>query len=229
MASAAELQQEITGHLRSKSLTVSSTWIAEYIAGIRSNTPLNALKQTALFRILASDFRQSLQPTEASTFPPNIANPSIKECTLSGPIPVQVLDIDDIGRSRWSQVEEIEARERGETTKGREIIRVLPSEDGSTQAEQPRSFGPHKVLLQDANGSSIYAVELVDVDGIDLSMNIGTKLVLRNVTVARGVVLLEPSGVQVLGGKIDSLHKAWQANRKQTLRSLAGALDQDTQ
>lgn len=227
MATTAALQQEIAAHLASKSLTAAPAWVADYVASSRSNTPLNALKQTALFRILASDFRQTLQPTISSVLPESVADPNVKERKLSGPLPVQLLDIDDIGRSRWSQIEEMESAERGETTKGREIVRVLPNEDGSVPLEHPRSTGPHKVMLQDARGTCIYGIALSEIRGIDLSMNIGTKLVLKNVSIARGVALLEPAVVQVLGGKIDPLHQAWREGRKDALKALAGTPTQN--
>jgi RecQ-mediated genome instability protein 1 len=132
---------------------------------------------------------------------------------------VQVLDIEDIGSSRWSQVEAIESEERGEKTKGREIIRVVASEEGETQ--QNMSGGPHKLLLQDSQGSRVYGFELFDVDGINLNMNIGTKLVLRDVTVARSTVLLDPKSVAVLGGKIEDMHKRWEEGRKEALKTAA--------
>lgn len=172
---------------------------------------------------------------------------------------VQVLDVEDIGRSRWSQLEDIEAAERGETTKGREIIRVVqPLDDGggggpgdrgdgvatgarttggggatrgggaagsaSTSAGsgnansfQAISTGPHRLVLQDVNGCRVYGLEVSPVSGVSLSMNIGVKMLLRNVTVARAVLLLDPNCVTILGGKIDNLAKAWREGRKSRL------------
>jgi RecQ-mediated genome instability protein 1 len=51
-------------------------------------------------------------------------------------------------------------------------------------------------------------------------MSIGMKVVLKPGTiVARGVVLLEPATVVVLGGKIEALHKSWLENRKKDLKA----------
>ena len=50
-------------------------------------------------------------------------------------------------------------------------------------------------------------------------MSMGCKMVLRNVVVARGVVLLEPGTTTVLGGKIEGLHKAWKEGRKAELKA----------
>jgi len=139
----------------------------------------------------------------------------------------QVLDIDDIGLSRWAQVEAIEAKERGETTKGREIVRVVENEnDGTTVAPAVQSKGPFKLLLQDAKGVKVYALDLRGIDGINTSMTMGAKLVMRNVDVRRAVFMLEPGGVQVLGGKIEALDKAWKDGRKERLVNAAKAVDE---
>lgn len=221
------LAQEITTHLLSRGLHPSPTWLTTtFLPTIRPTTPLPALKQTALFRLLASDITQTLQRTPSSVFPPDIHNATIRERRLAGPIAVQVLDIEDIGRSRWSQAEALEAAERGETTKGREIIRAVPAEDGGegpdADADVAGSGGPHKLVLQDAQGVRVFGIELTAVEGVGVGMNIGAKIVLRDVLVARGVVLLEPGSVKVEGGKIEGAHKAWKEGRKERLKSAAG-------
>jgi RecQ-mediated genome instability protein 1 len=222
MASA-NLAHEISSHLTSKGLSPTQSWINSFLSTQRTSVPLPALKQTALFRLVQTDITTTLQKSATSTFPSGIHDASIRERRLPGPLPVQVLDIEDIGRSRWSQVEALEAEERGETTKGREIIRVVPGdqEDSATPTSQS-THGPHKLTLQDAQGTSVYGMELTSVSGVGMNMNIGAKLVLQDVLVARGVLLLEPRSVTVLSGKIDELHKKWKEKRKETLKVAAG-------
>lgn len=143
---------------------------------------------------------------------------------------MQVLAIEDLSQSRWEQIEAIEAAERGETTKGREIIRVVGAEDRGgggegSEADAARRAGasgrsgPHRLVLQDVKGQRIYGLELRAVKGVGLEMSIGTKMMLNGCTVARGVVLLEPGKVVMLGGKIEALHKAWIENRKKDLEA----------
>ncbi|KAF2096808.1 hypothetical protein NA57DRAFT_43072 [Rhizodiscina lignyota] len=227
MAPGGSVAQEISAHLATKYLQPTTAWLHNFVSSDRPSMPLAALKQTALFRILASDIRQTLQASPESVFPPDVLNANIKERELGGPIVVQVLHIEDIGKSRWSQVEELEAAERGETTKGREIIRVTPADDGTSATETPKSAGPHKLTLQDVKGTAVFAVELSSVTGLDVGMNMGTKLVLKDITFARGVALLEPKCTQILGGKIDALHKAWKDGRKESLKKAAGAGEQN--
>lgn len=137
-----------------------------------------------------------------------------------------MLHVEDITRSKWSQVEELEAQERGEMTKGREVIRVVPGqqegENTFAASDSDMKGGMHKVLLQDARGGKVWGIELERVKGVGLGMAIGTKVLLKAVTVARGVVLLEPAGCEVLGGKVDAWEKEWRKGRKERLRSELG-------
>ncbi|KAF2257995.1 hypothetical protein CC78DRAFT_158540 [Lojkania enalia] len=206
---------DITAHLHARNLYPTPAWLQSFVSTIRPSTPLPALKSTALFRLLAADITSTLAPPPSAVFPPDILNARIQAQFLEGPIVCQVLDVDDVGHSKWSQVEAIEAKERGEMTKGREIVRVVESEDGADAL--PESKGPHKLLLQDAKGVKVYAIELMPVEGVSVAMSMGTKLVLRNCEVRRGVVVFEPAGVKILGGKIEGLEKAWREGLKQRL------------
>jgi RecQ-mediated genome instability protein 1 len=216
------LVAELTQHLNSRHLHPTTAWLQSFVSTTRPNTPMAALKQTALFRLLATDITTALTPPANTVFPVDVLNARVPARTVAGPIVCQVLDIDDIGLSRWAQVEAIEAKERGETTKGREIVRVVENEnDGTTVAPAVQSKGPFKLLLQDAKGVKVYALDLRGIEGVNTSMTLGAKLVLRNVDVRRAVAMLEPSGVQVLGGKLEALDKAWKDGRKERLINAA--------
>jgi RecQ-mediated genome instability protein 1 len=216
---------ELMQHLAARHLHPKAAWLQSFLSTQRPNTAIAALKQTCLFRLLATDITSSLDPPAASVLPADILRGIVQSRPLAGPIVCQVLDIEDIGQSRWSQVEAIEARERGEMTKGREIVRVVePDNDDSGQAAAPtQSKGPFKLLLQDAKGLQIYALDLRGIDGLNTNMNMGVKLLLRNIEVRRAVVVLEPGSVQVLGGKLEALDKAWKDGRKERLIKAANA------
>ncbi|KAI7717749.1 hypothetical protein KC353_g4337 [Hortaea werneckii] len=219
-----EVSSSISDFLKSKGVPPTQAWLQSFMTTVKLNTPLVALQKTALFRLLATDIKGSLVKSPSSCFPFDISNPQTKEQRVRGPVTVQTLDIEDIGRSCWSQVEAIEAQERGETTKGREVIRVIPDEnnvDNSTQPE-PKSSGPHKLHLEDANGTQAYAIELMTVNGISVQMPVGAKLLLKDFTVARGVILLEPRNAELLGGKVEIWDKKWREDRKQKLKAKAG-------
>lgn len=173
---------------------------------------------------------------------------------------MQILDIDDIGTSLWSQVEEMERVERGETVRGREIIRTVnvderegpeiettgngngnsgrnldPGNNSSNNrtpgASGSNSNGPHRLILQDAAGTKAVAIEMKSISGVGIgSVPIGAKMVLRNVTVARGMLLLVPESVVLLGGKIEVLDREWRSGRKaRLLGRIADAEREDSQ
>lgn len=228
--STASLANDITEHLVSRGLNVTPAWVSGFLASQRTSVPLPALKQTAVFRLIQTDITTTLQRDPMSLLPSDIHNAAIRDRVLPGPIPVQVLDIEDIGKSRWSQAELIESEERGETTRGREIIRVVPGEEGGgAEPVQVQTSGPHKLLLQDAIGVQVYAVEVSPVAQIGFGMSIGAKMVLKNVAVARGVLILEPKSVTVLGGKLENMHKSWKEKRKERLKTAARAASHDIQ
>ncbi|KAB8659317.1 hypothetical protein FH972_026206 [Carpinus fangiana] len=206
---------QIRSHLASKHLVATEAWLTAVLTTQRPTTPLPALKSTILFRLLASDFTKSLSVTSTSCFPPDVLDTSRQERLIHGPIPVQILDIDDIGHSKWSQIETIEAVERGETTKGREVIRTVVEED-STDATT-LSSGPFKLLLQDAKGTRVYAIEISPLPGVGLGTSIGAKLILKDVKVSRGVILMDSGTVLSLAGKIATWDKQWRADRKERL------------
>lgn len=216
-----DLATTLSTYLKSQHLPPTQAWLQTLLTTLKPTTPLLAQQKTALFRLLATDLKTSVQPSPSTTFSPAISDPSIKDQRIPGPIAVQVLDVEDIGRSRWSQVEALEAAERGETTKGREVVRVVP-EEGNAENATAASAGPHKLLLQDAKGTNVYGIEVVGVEGVGVGMSIGAKLVLRDVTVARGVVLLEPRCAEVIGGKVDAWDRKWRAERKKVLQEKAG-------
>jgi RecQ-mediated genome instability protein 1 len=225
--STSDLAAQISAHLHSKHLTPTSSWLTTFLSAQRADVPIAAVKKTALFRILNSDITTSLQRTPHTTFPADMLNAQLQSRVLRGPIPVQVLEVEDIGHSRWSQIESIEAQERGETTKGREIIRVVPGEtDGVPGADMSdvgaaESGGPCKLLLQDAKGVRVYAFEMESVEsveGVGGGMAMGAKMVLRDVLVARGVVMLDGRSCAVLGGKIEDVDRKWKEGRKERLK-----------
>ncbi|KAL4960777.1 OB fold domain-containing protein [Aspergillus stella-maris] len=236
------LQDQLAAQLQSKFLTASQAWLFTFLATQNQrNIPIAALTKTALFRLLNTDFRESLSPQSTSLLPVDIYDPNVQERRLPGTIPVQVLDIEDIGTSIWSQVEAIERVERGETVRGREIIRTVnvgdeePNNETNSRttanananagASANESSGPHRLILQDAKGTRAVGIEISHVNGIAInSLPIGAKLLLRNATVARGMILLTPESIEVLGGKIEAMNQAWKDGRKERLmRRLNGA------
>ena len=55
------------------------------------------------------------------------------------------------------------------------------------------------------------------MEGLGLGTPLGVKLVLKDVLVARAVVMLEAESVSLLGGKVEALQRVWKEGRKERL------------
>ena len=219
--------------LQTHHLPVSSKWLISFISNTRQpHPPFPALLSTAHFRVLASDITTTLSTAaQASLLPPDINNVNVKERRLRGDVVVEVLDLIDLGTSKATQIEAIERVERGEEVRGREVIRTVPgldegNGDGSIAnvgvgTGKKRSQGPHKLVLRDARGTDVMGFELKEIQKCwigEEGMSIGCKLVLKKgVLVRRGLVMLTPESVIVLGGKIESWDRKWREERKVSL------------
>ncbi|KAI5306270.1 hypothetical protein KEM56_001620 [Ascosphaera pollenicola] len=257
-------REDIIAYLHTnKPISVNPAWLDQFlktstVSPRLGSTPLAVLSQTVLYNLLLNDIRASLKVPAAKEsewlLPRNIDDVTVKKRIVKGPIAVQLLDIEDIGRSAWSQVEKIEMVERGEMTRGREVIRTLNRDEngeivnddaaaaataaassssrgnGSNSGHargnainsnnQSESTGPHRLTLQDAAGTLLPAIELLPIPDLAIdgsNMKIGMKLILKNVTVARGLALLEPGNTTVLGGKLEEQDKTWRSRRKERL------------
>jgi len=157
------------------------------------------------------------------TVPSPLPNSNNGNFTTSSGIIVQILDVQDVGTSTWNQIQKIEQIERGEMTRGREIIRSVnvDGDDGdNTTTTQVGSEGPHRLVLQDVNGQKVNAFELSKVVGINVSMGIGAKMLLKpGLVVARGMIMMETGKVDVLGGKVGVWNDQWTKDRKENLKS----------
>lgn len=208
-------------------IPVNAQWLNWFLTS-RGPTPppLPALISTAHFRILASDITTSITPRNASeSFPQGAGDVTVKERHLQANIIVQVLDINDVGSSKWSQIEAIERVERGEEIRGREVIQTVDGldDDGGTAATsaatQPASTnatsgpsastsnntstakkisaGPHKLLLQDAMGTKLSAFELDKIPKIGIAHSAGATLSasLRNQALAANTIGADDPGM----------------------------------
>ncbi|KAI8962121.1 hypothetical protein F5Y11DRAFT_323896 [Daldinia sp. FL1419] len=246
-----DLPAQIRSALQNQGLpTPSLTWIQGAMPNRNPLPPLPALVATVKTRLLAADLTSpGLWESPTPAFPSNLGNPEVKEAKLPRDVLVQVLDIDNISKSKWDQVEELEAIARGEQTRGREIIR-LPTgneedeESGTASQNVPTATGrnavvnakvanaaaasknaTHKLVLQDCKGQKVHGLELKRIERIGIgSLNIGEKMILkRGATVARGTILLEPTTCAVLGGKVEAWHRAWMDGRLARLKEAVGA------
>ncbi|POR31136.1 RecQ-mediated genome instability protein 1 [Tolypocladium paradoxum] len=239
-----DLTSQLRASLIAQSLPAPSTPFLTTLTTSRAPPPpLPSLLATAKARLLACDLASSslLDAALLAALPDaDAAVAATRDATLPRDVHVQVLDVENLSLSRWEQVEELEAVERGERTRGREVVRVVAApehngDDGASQTQRTARTastppaaatlvaGPdatHRLVLQDHRGKRIFAVELRRVDRIGVGKtNIGEKMLLRAGTVvARGTVLLTPETCVLLGGKIEAWHDAWVEGRLARLK-----------
>ncbi|KAK6085211.1 RecQ mediated genome instability protein Rmi1 [Seiridium cupressi] len=244
-----DIASQVRSSLQGQGLPAPTlAWVRSVMPNRNPMPPLPALTATAKARLMATDITNAgVLDVSASAFPPNITNQEVKETRLSRDVLVQVLDIDNLTKSKWEQVEELEAIARGEQTRGREVIRLPAAgeedEEGSVSSASTQAIatgpnlrgGPpgsgttpknstHRLVLQDWKGQRVYGLELKRIDKIGVgTLNIGEKILLKKGTVvARGMVLLEPTMCTIVGGKVEAWQKAWVDGRLTRLREAAG-------
>ncbi|KAJ4325544.1 hypothetical protein N0V84_003419 [Fusarium piperis] len=240
---------DLNGQLRASILAQhlpypSTSFLNSLITARSPPPPLPSLVATAKARLLAADITNSTLINAASlqSLPPDADSPESRERRLPRPVHVQILDVENISLSRWEQVEEMEAVARGETTRGREVVRVTAEDDDNPETQQRPTAGgantrtaskkaTHRLVVQDCKGVKLYALELKRIDGISVGKTqIGEKMLLKAGTVlARGVVLLEPEKCVLLGGKIEAWQKTWADGRLARLKDEIGQNEQQQQ
>ena len=124
-----DLKDQIKAGLQSQGFPIIPTgdWIQTALLNRTPVPPLPALVASARARLLAADLTnpQVQDISTAAALPANLgASVQVPETRLPRSIVVQVLDVENLSRSKWEQVEELEAVARGEQTRGREIIRL---------------------------------------------------------------------------------------------------------
>lgn len=213
------------------------------LTSILSTTPSPSLprlialtKSTILTSTIAAP---SLLDPSVPVFPPNLLAPDVKEGRLAVDVPLQIVDIEDLSRSRWEQIEELERVERGEMKRGRAVVRVENEEEdqdreratqsagGASAAAETKKAGgnaTHRVTFQDRAGTHLYGLELIRMPRLAVGVTkIGGKVVIkRGATVARGTVLLEPATCLFLGGYVEEEEKNWATTRLKALREMVG-------
>ncbi|KAF7912225.1 uncharacterized protein EAF01_001246 [Botrytis porri] len=170
-----------TSHLPLPSPTFLHSILTPSTTHLSSLPSLPSLLATTRHRLLSTSLTTPnfLSP-ETHSLPPSLSSPLIKESLLENDIPVQVLDIEDLSRSKSDLLLDLEAERLGERTQGRSIIRVADESSSSSSAldlgssastQHPHqnqtqnqhksnpshSPGPFKLHLQDLTGATIYA------------------------------------------------------------------------
>lgn len=249
-----DLTADLTAYLTQRHLPPTPTWLASFLSshnrsGRLAATPLPALRQTALFRILASDLRASVA---GCGFPAGVgaslqenssaaaglaAGEPRRETRLARCVVAQVLHALDVGTSLGAQLEALEgAAATAGAAPGRAVVRVDGSGEagataaaGTAAATAAGGKGPWKLLLQDSAGVTAWGVTLdgpAGTAGGGGGWAMGTKVLLQaGAVVARGVVLLRlregpACSALVLGGRVEEWDRPWREGAVERVRGM---------
>ncbi|TGZ85057.1 hypothetical protein EX30DRAFT_326003 [Ascodesmis nigricans] len=208
-------------------LPVKPTYLSSLLNALSSSPrglpPPPALIATLKFRLLAADISVSLSSLPQHCLPPQLTTTPTGWCGEVRGAVLQVMDMVDITMSNIEALDALDMATRGERAQGRrgEIIRVVNDEDGGDglgeDRERTKKNACHKLLLEDAAGRRVWALEVERIEGVYVGMGIGGKVWVGKAEIARGVMLLKRDGVKVLGGKVEALDKSWKDGRREVL------------
>jgi RecQ-mediated genome instability protein 1 len=178
------LQTQVLAHFASKQLHLSPPYISTLIAYL--HPPLTpAILANLHTSFLNSTLQQSAAPQ--SYLPPATANQH--NISIPGPTLVQVIHVQDIGKSRIAQLEALEKAIEEAGPEGRRVVE-LPAEDddegGNNENNAAAQNGANegisvgksicKLLLEDGRGERVYGMEVKAIEGIKVGMALGCKV-----------------------------------------------------
>ncbi|PHH82305.1 hypothetical protein CDD82_6413 [Ophiocordyceps australis] len=235
-----DLAFQLRASLLAQSLPPPSTaFISSLVAARSPPPPLPSLLATARARLLACDLCSS-SLVDAALLCPLPAQLDAPALRLPRDVHVQVVDVENMSIPRWDQAQKLQAIAQGQEKRGRQVVRVqadAPDAPGASSSASSSSSSAaaaaaaaaganatHRLVLQDRQGTRVYAVELRRDMRIGIGKtNIGEKIVLRaGTSVARGIVLLSPETCLLLGGKVEAWHNAWVEGRLARLMEAVG-------
>ncbi|PHH59363.1 hypothetical protein CDD81_3344 [Ophiocordyceps australis] len=217
-----DLPFQLRASLVAQSLPPPSTaFLSSLVAARSPPPPLPSLLATARARLLACDLCSSSLVDTAllAPLPGQLDAPALR---LPRDVHVQIVDVQNLGVARWEQAQQLQAIALGQQKRGRQVVRIQADDAPAAAAG---ANATHRLVLQDRQGTRVYAVELRRDLRIGIGKtNIGEKMVLRaGTSVARGVVLLSPESYLLLGGKVEAWHKAWLEGRLARLSEAVGS------
>ncbi|KTW30182.1 hypothetical protein T552_00661 [Pneumocystis carinii B80] len=212
--------EKLLKFLESKSLYVHLNWIEETLHQIDASLNNKELEQQILQCLLNSDIKKALTPQ--SCLPIDIFDQHNQ--VLPGPYCLQIIHVQDIGISIFNQLEYLEQFDDSGNIKSYNIIRNnLSDVDDDDDIPDINNSPPKKfckLILEDSSGLCVWAIEHKPIKEIHVAINLGAKILLKNILVLRGVLILNPSNLTFLGGEIFQLKNYFPSGFKNQLKSL---------
>lgn len=168
---------------------------------------------------------------------PNTTAAEQKHCLVSRELLFQILMVEDISKSKLSQIEDITTRlnpkyqriDRLSSGKEKVVINQVNVETEETNIEassQSSKKTVYRLTLQDKSGAILYALNTTNLPWLSVCM-LGSKLIINKGTqFIRGVFLLNDANCIFLGG----VNQTWNENRELKLQDyLEAKLQRDSE
>ncbi|KAF0974020.1 hypothetical protein FDP41_006951 [Naegleria fowleri] len=232
------MQSQIKSYLLSEKIYILDDWLEQCIQFVESEEPylrnnLAGMKDSVFKQFLVSDYDKIAQkPSPNYSLFSNLEQEHGK--ILKGPFVLQINDIWDIGIPMTDQIDmdkELVDTSNEEMEEGdllfsdalqTEIQGAKPKKDYTNSNYSRRLL---KFALSDGHVNNIQAIEYKPLDSISLKTELGTKVKISNVLVRRGILLLIPQSITVLGGGVDELIEAKKIFKSNLASKLSGKLE----
>jgi len=189
---------EMMKFMKDSFYTCTEEWLFACVEWIKENYATNQLTSAFLKKELHGQWLDAnLTDMESSCLPANLLNQKLK--TLTGQFGLQINSVQDIGESSYSQYNKLKKRENENTN---------VSATDSNQVMQTWEPKPRRCLyLSLTDGcQQIFGMEVVAIPALSLAIKPGAKIIVKGpVDCRRGVLLLKPAHVKILGGEVDTL------------------------
>ncbi|KAJ1535751.1 hypothetical protein HK096_001860, partial [Nowakowskiella sp. JEL0078] len=204
----------VSSTLKQENFAVYPEWLAQCLQYLQTqgfgNSPETVISNVK-FHLLHSD----LSATSVPTLPENISKNTHK-ITVGEPTPgishgiiLQINDVMEVGESTQSLLAKIKEL-RVSIKKPPNVVNAeVLVENNLSDEEKIRKSLPRKMLkfvLTDGH-QDISAMEVQAINELDMTLKLGTKLLIRNASIRRGMLLLSPNNVSVLGGHVDIMNE----------------------
>ncbi|KAG2382920.1 hypothetical protein C9374_004887 [Naegleria lovaniensis] len=232
------MQSQIKSRLLSEKIFVLDDWLEQCIQFVESEEPylrnnLEGMKEAVFKQFLVSDYDKIAQkPSPNYSLFSNLEQEHGK--ILKGPFVLQINDIWDIGIPMTDQIDmdkELVDSSNEEMEEGdllfsdalhTEIQGAKPKKDYTNSNYSRRLL---KFTLSDGHVNNIQAMEYKPIDFISLKTELGTKVKISNVLVRRGMLLLIPQSITIMGGGVDELIEAKKIFKSNLSSKLSGKLE----
>jgi len=154
---------------------------------------------------------------------------------LKGPFVLQINDIVDAGIPMVDQIDmekELVAKDGEEMDEADALFTdalqtEIQGNSKSKKNEQQFSYSKRllRLTLSDGQFNDIQAMEYKPIDALSLRTELGAKVRISNVLVRRGVLLLIPESIVLLGGGVDELIEAKKVFKSNLASKRSGKLE----